>query len=123
MTGTQQHFRLMKIAIYALIILAILAIAPTGAIGVLGAKYMGSIAPGASDTHVLTINVGAGEEATDLIVEVAGFGQNSGGVYSPLDAAIDISPYSARSFITLDKSSVHIEPGKSEIVKATINVP
>ena len=84
---------------------------------------MGSIAPGGTDTHVVTIDIGAGEQATDVMVEVAGFGQTPGGVYMPLDPANDVNPYSARSFITLDNSTIHLEPGTQQSVTATINLP
>jgi hypothetical protein len=39
------------------------------------------------------------------------------------DAAQDVSPYSARSFITIDKSLVHLTKGFSENVTATIRIP
>ena len=84
MTGTQQQFLSIKIAISAVIILLLFCMAPSAAIGVMGAKYTGTIAPGGMDTHVVTIDIGAGEPATDVGVTVAGFGQNPGGIYTPL---------------------------------------
>jgi hypothetical protein len=106
-----------------LIILVLLCAAPAAAIGVLGAKYTGSIAPGGTDTHVVTIDIGADEPATDVLVEVEGFGQNANGVYIPLDPANDLNPYSARSFITLANSTIHLVPGTKQSITATINVP
>ena len=113
----------MGIAIPAVIILVLLCIAPAAAIGVLGAKYTGSIPPDGTDTHLLTIDVGADEQATDIMVEVAGFGQTPGGVYIPLDPANDVSTYSARSFITLNSSKIHLEPGTKKSLAATIHLP
>ena len=84
---------------------------------------MGSIAPGGTDTHVVTIDIGAGEPATDVAVQVAGFGQTPNGLYMPLDPANDASPYSALSFIKLDNSTLHLEPGTQQSVTATINLP
>jgi hypothetical protein len=111
------------IAILAVIILLLFCTAPVAAIGVSGAKYEGTIAPGGTDTHVITINIGADEQATDISVQVAGFGQNPNGIYMPLDAANDVNPYSARSFITLDNSTIHLEPGTSQSITATITLP
>jgi len=111
------------IAISAVIILLLFCTAPVAAIGVSGAKYEGTIAPGGTDTHVITINIGADEQATDISVQVAGFGQNPNGIYMPLDAANDVNPYSARSFITLDNSTIHLEPGTSQSITATITLP
>ena len=123
MTTTQQQSWSIKIEISAVLILMLLCMAPASAIGVLGAKYMESIAPGGTDIHVVTIDVGPNEKATDIMVEVAGFGQTLGGVYIPLDQAQDVSLYSARSFITLDNTTVHLIPGTKQSVKATINLP
>jgi hypothetical protein len=123
MTNTQQQFLSVKIAISVVTILLFLCIAPSFALDLSGAKYMGSIAPGGTDTQVMTLSIGANEIATDLSVEVAGFGQTLSGSYSPLDPANDASPYSARSFITLDNSTIHLEPGTEQTVTATINLP
>ncbi len=123
MTYMQQRFWSTRIALSAIVILLLLCIAPTAALGVLGAKYTGSIAPGGKDTHVMTIEIGADESPTDVMVEVAGFGQNANGIYVPLDPATDVSPYSARSFITLDNTTLHLEPGTEQSVTATISLP
>ena len=87
MTYMQQRFWSTRIALSAIVILLLLCIAPTAALGVLGAKYTGSIAPRGKDTHVMTIEIGADESPTDVMVEVAGFGQNANGIYVPLDPA------------------------------------
>jgi hypothetical protein len=123
MTDTHQRFPSVKRSISVVIILLFLCTAPSWAIGVTGSKYMGSISPGGNDTYVMTISIGAGEPATDLIANVAGFGQTLNGVYIPLTAENDANPYSARSFITLDNSTVHLEPGTQQSVTATISLP
>jgi hypothetical protein len=111
------------IAISAVIILVLLCIAPVSAVSVLGAKYMGSIAPGGTDTHVVTIGLGPDDAATDVGVTVAGFGQTPNGIYTPLSPENDLNPYSARNFITLENSTIHLEPGMQQSVTAIINLP
>jgi hypothetical protein len=106
-----------------IIIFLLLCIASVSAISVSGTKYTGSILPGGTDTHTMTISIGSGEDPTDVNVEVYGFGQSMGQTYTPLDPANDVSPCSARSFITLDNTSVHLEPGVAQIVKAKISIP
>jgi hypothetical protein len=71
----------------------------------------------------MTISLGANDPATNFLVEVMGFGQALSGSYTPLNAANDVSPYSARSFITLDNSTINLEPGTSQTITATINLP
>lgn len=93
------------------------------AISVSGAKYMGSISPGGTDIHTMTVSIGSGEDPTDISVEVFGFGQNMDQGYTPLTSKDDVSPYSARSFITLDNSSLHLEPGVAQSVNAKITIP
>jgi len=109
--------------IAAFLLLLAVCIAPAAAIGVTGAKYLGSIPPGGTDTHQMDINIGAGEDPTDIVVEVKGFGQTLDASYTSLDPASDVSPYSARSFITLDRASLHLEPGSEQTVTATIKLP
>jgi len=111
--------------IIGLVALCLLLVLPAGvsAISVSGSKYMDSIKPGGTDTHTMTMSVGPGEDPTDILVEVYGFGQNMDLGYLALNPADDTSPYSARSFITLDNSSVHLEPGIAKTINAKISVP
>jgi hypothetical protein len=110
------------IGIIALCLLLVLP-AAVSAIGVTGSKYVGSIQPGGTDIHNMTVTIGANDNPTDVLVEVYGFGQNIGQGYAAVTQANDVSPYSARSFITLSISSFHLEPGASQNVDATISVP
>lgn len=112
-----------RIIWFIAICLLLLIPVSVSAIGVTGSKYLGSIPPGGTDTHTITVDIGSDENPTDILVEVYGFGQNPDQSYASLDAADDISPYSARTFITLDKSSFHLEPGASQTVNAKISVP
>ena len=110
------------IGIIALCLLLVLP-AAVSAIGVTGSKYVGSIQPGGTDIHNMTVTIGANDNPTDVLVEVYGFGQNIGQGYAAVTQANDVSPYSARSFIKLSTSSFHLEPGAAQNVDATISVP
>ena len=119
----QQQLWSVTIVITTFILLLLLCSVPVTAIGVTGAKYTGSISPGGTDTHVMTISIGAGEQATDMTVDVAGFGQSPSGSYIPMNAGNDVNPYSARNFISLDNTTLHLEPGTAQTVTATITLP
>ena len=108
-----------------LVVLCLLLVLTAGvsAISVSGSKYMDSIRPGGTDTHTMTVSIGPGEDPTDILVEVYGFGQNMDQGYAAVNPADDTSPYSARSLITLDTSSVHLEPGVAQSIHAKISVP
>jgi len=71
----------------------------------------------------MILGIGEPDPAMDIVVDVTGFGQSLDGSPQELEASQDTSPYSARSFITLDKTSFHLEPGDSQKVVATIKVP
>ena len=96
---------------------------PVSAISVSGAKYMDSIAPGGTAVHTITVGIGPGEDPTDVQVEVMGFGQGMDKGYTTLDPVNDMSPYSARPFITLDKNTLHLEPGTTQTINANIALP
>jgi len=101
----------------------VIFIGTVSAIGVSGAKYVGSIKPGGSDTHTMTVYIGPGEDPTDVIVDVLGFGQGIDQGYALKNPADDTSPYSARTFISIDNTSFHLEPGTKNIVNAKISIP
>jgi hypothetical protein len=118
-----QTYILAKMVLPALVIVLMLSAAHVSAIGVSGAKYMGNISPGGTGTHQITVGIGPDEDPTDVLIEVMGFGQGMDKGYTTLDPANDNSPYSARKFITLDKTNVHLEPGTKQVINANITLP
>lgn len=82
-----------------------------------------SLQPG--ETYVHTIDVTCSSSMPlDIQVEARGFGQALDGSYIELNKAEDTSPYSALPYIGyIDQPSFHLEPGGSQRVKATIQVP
>ncbi len=116
-------YNLMKIILPALVIVLMLSVVSVSAISVSGAKYMGNISPGETAVHKMTVGIGPGEDPTDVLVEVMGFGQSMDKGYITLDPANDLNPYSARPYIILDKNSVHIEPGTTQTINANISLP
>lgn len=87
------------------------------------AAVLVDVTPGETFTQKITVAIASMDPATDISAQVAGMGQSSDGGYQLLDASDDTGQYSARQFVTLDKSSFHLAPGGSEIVTATIQVP
>ncbi len=118
-----QRTHVMMIVITALLILMLLCTAPVSAIGVSGSKYMDSIPPGGTATHKMTVGIGADEKPTDVLVEVMGFGQTMERIYTGLEPSRDVNSYSARTFISLDRDRIHLEPGTKEEITATITLP
>jgi hypothetical protein len=96
---------------------------PVTAIKVGGSIYTGNVAPGSSAVHTMTISSNPGDPPMDLTVDVLGLGQSLQQANTGLSPEKDTSPYSARTFITVEPKTFHLEPGASQEVKATITVP
>jgi len=105
------------------LIFLILCPLPAAAIKVSGSIYTGSISPGSTGVHTMTISTQPTDKPMDLTVDVLGFGQSPQQSFSSLSPEKDTSPYSARTFITVSPKTFHLEPGGSQEVKATIAVP
>jgi len=108
------------------VLLPIMAAIPVSAnpgLSVIGSLIVANVTPGQTLTRTITMSIGSSDPATDLSVQVDGAAQSPQGTYMLLDAAHDTGQYSARTFITVDKSSIHLDPGGSQTVTATIQVP
>jgi hypothetical protein len=81
------------------------------------------VAPGETITHQMRLQLGEQDQAMDIAVDVMGFGVSTEGAIQAITAEEDTSPYSARSFITVNNSLFHLDPGKSQDITATISVP
>jgi hypothetical protein len=71
----------------------------------------------------MTLSSEASDAPEDYEVTVLGFGNGPNGNYLGIEPAKDTGMYTARPFITLDKTAVHIAPEGKEVVTATIKVP
>lgn len=81
-------------------------------------------APGQVFEHEMIIGIGSGSPAVDVSVEAFGFGQDYAGAFRPLPAEQDVTPYSARTWITqITPAEFRLEPGTSMPVKVTLTVP
>lgn len=99
------------------------AVLAASSLEVSGALVDISLQPGQTYVHTIDITCSS-SMPLDIQVEARGFGQALDGSYTELDQAEDTSPYSALTYITnIDQTSFHLEPGGSQRVKATIQVP
>jgi hypothetical protein len=75
-------------------------------------------------THTMVVSANASGAELDIRIEARGLGQGPDGSYIPLVADEDLSPYSAREFITnIDHPSFTLAPGESREVTVTVTVP
>jgi len=114
---------ILLVAAMALSLVAVPVLAAFSGLSVSGALISADVTPGETVTRTIKLSIGASDQAMDISVQVYGMGQSPDGTYVLLDATHDTSAYSARSFTTVDKSSFHLNPGGSESVTVTIQVP
>ncbi|MBA7541393.1 hypothetical protein ES705_33705 [subsurface metagenome] len=101
--------KLAKLAALTLVILCILLpvqVLANPGLWVAGGRLVTDVSPGETLTHKMNVGIRENDSAMDIVVEVR-----------------DLGEYSARDFITIDNPSFHLEPGESQDVTATINVP
>lgn len=117
------HARLCIVTLFLIIATAAITI-PTTALKVEGARIALDVEPGKTYTSPIGVSIKPEESGGDFSIDVMGFGQAlEGGTYTALDASMDLSQYSARPYITIDRSTIHLEPGERADVTATINIP
>jgi hypothetical protein len=119
-----QRCRVLWIALlFSVLLSGVFPFAANATLSVVGATVDIEVSPGATYKHTMLVNLGENDSATDMQVRVEGLGQQLDGVTKSLPPHLDTSPYSARSFISLDRSSFRVEPGSARQVNALINVP
>jgi P pilus assembly chaperone PapD len=110
-----------SIIVIALVLVLILASTVSAGLRVSGTKIQDALSPGEVQTYVM--NVGnTTNEPMDITVAVMGLGNYLSGTIRELTESND-GPLTARTFITATPISFHLEPGQSQDVTVTINMP
>jgi hypothetical protein len=112
-----------SVALLSLLLVTIIFCVPATALTVSGSKLMSDVAPGATITHKMIVSINSDDAPLNVSVKVLGMSQDGDFIYNGVNPAQDVSPFSARTFILVDKNSVHLEPGSSETITATIKIP
>jgi hypothetical protein len=120
-----KYGHLVLVALVAVLLLALIATPAFANPGmtVSNALVLANVSPGQTLTQVMTVSIGSNDPATTISIRVAGVQQSQEGGYILLNASDDTGPYSAREFVSVDKNSFHLEPGGSQDLTATIQVP
>ena len=111
------------VTLIAMLLLAIIAVPVSAGLTVSNAQIVANVTPGQTLTQTMMVSIASTDPAIDMSIQVYGVAQSLQGNYELLDATQDTSQYSARTFVSVDKSSLHLDPGGSENVTATIQVP
>ncbi|MDD5048517.1 MAG: hypothetical protein PHH09_06265 [Methanoregulaceae archaeon] len=117
------HCKSLCLLTLAVLIAGAFLASPVLALKVEGARIALDVEPGKTYTSPIGISLNPEETEGTFSIDVMGFGQSTDGSYTALAAASDTSPYSARTFITIDKPTVTLKPGERADVTATIAIP
>jgi len=107
--------------ISVLLLLALTSPAAAG-LSVTNPRIQDSISSGQVKTYTMSVGNTANESIT-VGVEVRGLGNDLSGPVHDLTVDKDISPYSARTFVTADPTNFTLGPGESRDITITVNIP
>jgi hypothetical protein len=112
------------VLILALLLAAIFAAAPAAALKVEGAKIMLDVKPGTTYIFPMAVSIKPDDPPSEYAIDVLGFSQSiDAGSYEGIQPSEDVSPYTARSFISVPFSTVLLQRGERKEFNATIRVP
>jgi hypothetical protein len=109
------------IAVVALV-LALASPVMAGGLGVSGGKIETTITPGTNSTYVITVS-NASAAPMNIGVTVEGYGVSLTNDFIGLAPSDDTNPYSARTWLSVTPSNFNLNPGDSQNVTVTVNVP
>ncbi|WFN33796.1 hypothetical protein L1S32_08065 [Methanogenium sp. S4BF] len=119
-TDKKRNLRL----IFCLLLLLVLCINSASAgLKVTNVKFIAEMSPGDAATHTMTLSLIDTESPVDISIEVHGLSNIISGETVRIVPSEDNSPYSAREYISLDKVSIHLNPGETQTVRANIDLP
>jgi hypothetical protein len=81
------------------------------------------VVPGETYVQSVSISVGRDDRATDATIEVLGCDETADRGIVTISAEEDTGDYSARKFITPEKTVVHVEPGETRTADLIVRIP
>lgn len=109
------------LALFGLLMLVFLP--SSGAVMVSGVIFDPEVDAGDHVSHEITVSLKDTENATDLTAEICDWNQTlDGGNIIDQVGSVE-TPYSAKSFLKITPSSIHLEPGRSERILVEGDIP
>ena len=106
-----------SIAVLFIFFLLCSAAHSAAALRVTGAKWEGEVSPGVPAAHTIVVEPSPGEGEMDAVVEVLGFAN------APDLSYAGTGPSSARPYLSVAPTSLHLVPGERATVRATLDPP
>ena len=105
----------------ALCLLLVFALPVFAGLSVTNPKIEATVALGTETTYKMIV-ADTSDTPMDVAIEVKGYGDAPIGI-KVLDPEEDISPYTARHFLSVSPNKFHLEPGESQDVIVTARIP
>jgi hypothetical protein len=93
-----------------------------GGLTVYSGKIESAVISGSNNTYTMEV-ANTSDAPMDIGVDIQGYGMSPTQDFIVLEPTNDQSPYSASSFLKVSPTGFHLEPGKSQIITVTANVP
>jgi hypothetical protein len=120
-----RRFIFIFIFIFIVVISLILtACAPAEAgLTVSGGLLWTNVTPGQHISHIINVSTDKTDPSMEIRAVVNGFGQKLDGANDELPAELDVSPYSARTFLNVTPNSFSLMPGDAKEITLNVDVP
>jgi hypothetical protein len=92
-------------------------------LNVKGAVFEVDVSPGMQISHEIIFSLGDGDLPMDFQAEILGFGLRQDGTIFEVDPENDTGPFTARSFLHISPTNIHIGPGESQKITLTGRIP
>jgi len=113
--------------IISIVLAVFLLLAPAspvlaGGLTVYGGKIETSVSPGNDYSYTMKVE-NTSDDPMDIGVEVKGYGISANRDFITLESEEDNSPYTARELLAVSPDNFHLEPGDSQVITVTAEIP
>lgn len=116
------NFRDIKSAFLAFLVI-FLVISTSAGLSVSGAAFIGDVSPGQKIVHTMTVSLGDNDTPQKMTANVYGFAMSMDGTNIELSPKDDASPFTARTFLSVEPKNFTVDPGVPQKVNLTGTVP
>lgn len=104
------------------LLLALASPVLAGGLTVYGGKIESSVSPGNDYSYTMKVE-NTSDTPMDIAVEVKGYGMSATQDFIALDPKDDSNPYTARELLAVSPNNFHLEPGNSQVITVTAEIP
>ncbi|MFA4876909.1 MAG: hypothetical protein WC586_05810 [Methanoregula sp.] len=113
-----------RVRVAALLFLALIGLVlPVSALNLSATQYTGNTPAGGTANYAIIAGIPWDTEPVDLLVDVVGISQKPDLSYVAVEPIKDTYAFSGRKYVSVDKESIHLEPGIKQQFTLSFNLP